>query len=130
MSCWIPARFCGWFPTVTSFPPKARSLFVDPAHDVFLSVASAWEIIGKHHLGKLPLPELPHDFIKNNRVRHRIESLPLDEEAVLQLSRLPEYHKDPFDHILICQAIAGGMTILTPITISAAIRSRSSGKPR
>ena len=94
--------------------PKARSLFVDPANDVFLSVASAWEIIVKHKLGKLPLPELPHDFIKTNRIRHRIEPLPLDEEAVLQLSRLPEYHKDPFDRILICQAIAGGMTILTP----------------
>jgi len=93
---------------------NARSLFIDPANDVYFSVASAWEIIVKHKLGKLPLPELPHDFIKNNRIRHRIESLPLDEAAVLQLSRLPEYHRDPFDRILICQAIAGGLTILTP----------------
>ncbi len=93
---------------------NARKLFEDPANDVYLSVASAWEIIVKHNLGKLPLPELPHDFIKNNRIRHRIETLPLDEASVLQLSRLPEYHKDPFDRILICQAIAGGMSILTP----------------
>jgi len=64
----------------------------------------------------LPLPEPSHDFIKNNRVRHRIETLPLDEAAVLQLSRLPEYHKDPFDRIIICQAIAGSMTILSPDT--------------
>ena len=95
---------------------NARSLFENPANDVYLSVASAWEIVVKHNLGKLPLPELPHDFIKNNRIRHRIETLPLDEAAVLQLSRLPEYHKDPFDRIIICQAIAGGMTILTPDT--------------
>jgi PIN domain nuclease of toxin-antitoxin system len=94
----------------------ARRLFEDPANDVYLSVASAWEIIVKHGLGKLPLPELPHDFIKSNRIRHRIETLPLDETAVLQLSRLPEYHKDPFDRIIICQAIAGGMVILTPDT--------------
>ncbi len=93
---------------------NARRLFVDPANDVYLSVASAWEIIVKHNLGKLPLPELPHDFIKKNRISHRIETLPLDEPAVLQLSRLPEYHKDPFDRIIVCQAIAGGMTILTP----------------
>lgn len=93
---------------------NARRLFEDPANDVYLSVASAWEIIVKHNLGKLPLPELPHDFIKNNRINHRIETLPLDEAAVLQLSRLPEYHKDPFDRIIICQAIAGGMIILTP----------------
>jgi len=95
---------------------NARRLFADPDNDVYLSVASAWEIIVKHNLGKLPLPEPPHDFIKNNRIRHRIETLPLDEAAVLQLSRLPEYHKDPFDRILICQAIAGSLTILTPDT--------------
>jgi PIN domain nuclease of toxin-antitoxin system len=95
---------------------NARSLFADPGNEVFLSVASAWEIIVKHNLGKLPLPEPPHDFIKNNRIRHRIETLPLEEAAVLQLSRLPEYHKDPFDRILICQAVAGGLTILTPDT--------------
>lgn len=93
---------------------NARRLFADPDNDVYLSVASAWEIIVKHNLGKLPLPEPPHDFVRNNRILHRIESLPLEEEAVLQLSRLPEYHKDPFDRILICQAIAGSMTILTP----------------
>ena len=95
---------------------NARRLFEDPANDVYLSVASAWEIIVKHNLGKLPLPELPHEFIKNNRIRHRIETLSLDEAAVLQLSRLPEYHKDPFDRIIICQAISGCMSILTPDT--------------
>jgi len=92
----------------------ARRLFVDPDNDVYLSVASVWEIIVKHNLGKLPLPEPPHEFIKSNRIRHRIESLPLDEAAVLHLSRLPEYHKDPFDRIIICQAIAASLTILTP----------------
>lgn len=92
----------------------ARKLFSDPANEVYLSVASAWEIIVKHDLGKLPLPEPPHDFIKKWRTRHDIDSLPLDEAAVLQLSRLPGYHKDPFDRILICQAIAGGLVILTP----------------
>lgn len=95
---------------------QARRLFSDPANDVYLSVASAWEIIVKHNLGKLPLPEPPHDFIKNNRVNHRIETLAIDEAAVLQLPRLPEYHKDPFDRIIICQAIAGSLTILTPDT--------------
>ena len=95
---------------------NARLMFEDPANEVYLSVASAWEIIVKHNLGKLPLPEPPHNFIKNNRLRHRIETLILDEAAVLQLSRLPEYHKDPFDRILICQAISDGMTILTPDT--------------
>jgi PIN domain nuclease of toxin-antitoxin system len=92
----------------------ARRLFSDPGNEVYLSVASVWEIVVKHQLGKLPLPEPPHEFIKKWRMRHDIDSLPLDESAVLQLSRLPEYHKDPFDRILVCQAIAGSMVILTP----------------
>ena len=92
----------------------ARRLYSDPGNEVYLSVASAWEIIVKNKLGKLPLPEPPHEFIKNWRIRHEIDTLPLNESAVLQLSRLPDYHKDPFDRILICQAIAGGMIILTP----------------
>lgn len=91
-----------------------RSIFVDTDNDVYLSVISAWEIIVKNRLGKLPLPETPQNFIRNNRIRHRIETMPLDEMAALQLSRLPDYHKDPFDRMLVCQAIAGGMTILTP----------------
>jgi len=93
---------------------EARRIFTDPDNDVYLSVASAWEIIVKHKLGRLPLPEPPHDFIHSWRVRHDITSLPLDEASVLQLSRLPEYHKDPFDRILICQAIANSLVILTP----------------
>ncbi len=92
----------------------ARRTFSDPDNEVFLSVASAWEIIVKHRLGKLPLPEPPHDFVKKWRIRHDIDSLPLDEASVLQLPRLPGYHKDPFDRILVCQAIAGGLVILTP----------------
>lgn len=92
----------------------ARRLFTDPGNDVYLSAASSWEIIVKNKLGKLPLPEPPHEFIKKWRVRHEIDPLSLDEAAVLQLSRLPDYHKDPFDRILICQAIAGSMVILTP----------------
>ncbi len=93
---------------------RARRLFADPDNEVYLSVASAWEIVVKHKLGKLPLPQPPYEFIPAWRTRHRIEPLPLDEAAVLHLSRLPEYHKDPFDRIIICQAIANGLVILTP----------------
>jgi PIN domain nuclease of toxin-antitoxin system len=93
---------------------SARRLFSDPSNEVFLSAASAWEIIVKHQLGKLPLPQPPQEFIPTWRSRHGIEPLPLDEAAVLQLARLPDYHRDPFDRILICQSIANGLVILTP----------------
>ncbi|MGQ0593944.1 MAG: type II toxin-antitoxin system VapC family toxin [Gammaproteobacteria bacterium] len=92
----------------------AESLFRDPANTVFLSPVSFWEIVVKHRLGRLPLPEPPQVFVPRQRQQHRILSLPLDEEAVQQLARLPDYHKDPFDRMLICQAIAQGLVILTP----------------
>jgi PIN domain nuclease of toxin-antitoxin system len=93
---------------------KARHLFVDPGNEVYLSAASVWEIIVKNRIGKLPLPEPPHDFILTWRLRHQIKSMAIDESSVFQLTRLPEYHRDPFDRILICQSIVNSMIILTP----------------
>lgn len=87
---------------------------MDPNNEILLSVASVWEIIVKHRLGKLPLPEAPRKFISKWRAKHDIESLSLDESSVLHLTGLPEYHRDPFDRILICQAISNNLTILTP----------------
>ncbi len=92
----------------------ARQFFSDPDNEVYLSAVSAWEIVIKHRLGRLPLPEPPQRFISRQRALHEIRSLSLEEAAVLQLARLPDYHKDSFDRMLICQAIAHGLTILTP----------------
>lgn len=93
---------------------QARKLFVDPENAVYLSVASTWEIAIKYKLGKLPLPQLPQKYIPSKRKQHDIDSLPLDEDATLHLTKLPDFHKDPFDRILICQAIVAGLIILTP----------------
>ena len=92
----------------------ARELFKDPANEVFLSAASAWEVIQKHVAGRLPLPETVERFIFHQREAHGILPLPLDESAVFHLQRLPALHRDPFDRMLICQAIAHSMAILTP----------------
>lgn len=92
----------------------ARQIFADPSNDVFLSAISVWEIAVKHGLGRLPLPEAPDRLIPRMRVNHGIESLPLDEDATFPLLRLPSLHRDPFDRILVCQAIHHSLTILTP----------------
>ena len=93
---------------------RARELFADPANDVFLSVVSVWEIGVKNAAGRLPLPHSPERYIPELRERHGIESLALDEAAVLQIAKLPTHHRDPFDRMLVCQAIVRGLTILTP----------------
>lgn len=93
---------------------KAREVFSAPENEVYLSAASCWEISIKWSLGRLPLPEDPGRFVTKQRSDHRIESLPITENAVFHLPKLPSYHKDPFDRVLICQAIEHSLVILTP----------------
>ena len=93
---------------------KARDAFADANNVVYLSVVSAWEIAVKHALGKLPLPQPPSALVPEERTRHQIESLTLDETAALAVTRLPDLHRDPFDRMLTSQAIMGGLTLLTP----------------
>jgi PIN domain nuclease of toxin-antitoxin system len=92
----------------------ARKACLDRVNQVYFSSVSAWEIAVKHSLGKLPLPESPARFIPFQRERHEIEALPLDEVSVLSLPKLPELHRDPFDRMLLCQAIANGLDLVTP----------------
>ena len=94
--------------------PIARALFADADNEVLLSAVSAWEIAVKHALGKLRLPDPPARFVPSMREQHLILPLPLDEQAVLRLASLPSHHRDPFDRMLVCQALADGLTLLTP----------------
>src|SRR5690348_797222 len=93
---------------------RARNLLLDPNNDLFVSVASSWEIAIKYSAGKLELPESPDRFVPTHRDKLGAEVLEIDEESALHVTRLPEIHKDPFDRILICQAIVHGMVLLTP----------------
>ena len=97
-----------------SISEAARAALAEPANAVYLSSVSAWEIAAKHALGKLPLPEAPERYVPGQRRARGIDPLPLDEEAALHLSRLPVLHRDPFDRMLICQALIGGLTLVTP----------------
>jgi PIN domain nuclease of toxin-antitoxin system len=92
----------------------ATRLFQDPANEVYLSSVSAWEIAVKHGLGKLPLADAPARYVTRERERHGIDPLPLAESETLMLDKLPAVHADPFDRLLICQAIQHGLTLLTP----------------
>lgn len=94
--------------------PTAKELFADPANEVLLSVVSVWELSVKHALGKLPLPGTIDHFVVEQRERHAIAALPLHERAVLHLHKLPALHRDPFDRMLVCQAIEHDCVLLTP----------------
>ena len=85
-----------------------------PANEVFVSAVSAWEIASKYRAGRLPLPEPPDRLIPVERELRGVAALPFDEESALQVLRLPQLHRDPFDRMLISQAIALGLAIVTP----------------
>lgn len=94
-------------------PALFRDAIREPSNEVFLSVASLWETIIKYKLGKLPFPQSPDIYIPMQRRQHQIKSFSLHENAVKELVNLPTLHRDPFDRILICQALANGLTIVT-----------------
>jgi PIN domain nuclease of toxin-antitoxin system len=92
----------------------ARQSYSDPDTEVYLSSVSCWEIAVKYSRGRLLLAEPPARFIAEQRAQHGIKSLPLDEESALHAARLPKFHADPFDRLLVCQAIVHGLAVLTP----------------
>ncbi len=94
-------------------PLSIRDAIREPANEVYLSVASVWEAVIKHALGKLPLPDAPAEYLPRQRQAHRIASLPIDEAALPHLANLPPLHRDPFDRLLIAQALQHGMRLAT-----------------
>lgn len=74
----------------------------------------AWEINVNYCLGKLHLPVPPCHFIPKERKRHLTAPLDLSENDTVHLCKLPMPHKDPFDRMLVCQAIEHSLTILSP----------------
>ena len=101
----------------------------DVGNEAYLSVVSLWEAIIKHSLGKLPLPHRPTQYLPAQRVRHQIASLPLDEASVCHLATLPAAHRDPFDRMLVCQAIEHGLTIVTADPVFRAYPAPILGRP-
>ncbi|WP_414545054.1 type II toxin-antitoxin system VapC family toxin [Nostoc sp. CCY0012] len=91
-------------------------------NQIYLSVVSMWESIVKYQLGKLPLPESPELYFPKQRDRHQIVNLDLDQASVAILANLPLLHRDPFDRMLICQALQHNLTIAT---VDSAIRTYS-----
>ncbi|MCG9893640.1 MAG: type II toxin-antitoxin system VapC family toxin [Thermosynechococcaceae cyanobacterium MS004] len=104
----------------TRLSNNVRDAIREPDNEVYLSAVSIWETIVKYQSGKLPLPEHPGTYLPKQRDLHQIVSLALDESSVAQLAKLPPLHRDPFDRMLICQALQNGLTIAT---VDAVVRA-------
>jgi PIN domain nuclease of toxin-antitoxin system len=102
----------------SQLPAVFREAIRSPGNRVYLSVASIWEAVIKHSLGKLSLPGPPAHYLPRQRELHRIESLSVDEGALLHLAALPSLHRDPFDRILLAQALEYNLVV---VAVDAAV---------
>jgi PIN domain nuclease of toxin-antitoxin system len=103
---------------VTSAPDnlsaRARSEIDDPDAELFLSDASVWEICLKWQAGKLGLPAPPRGWVEEQRKAWGLARAALELDHFYRSTELPPHHRDPFDRLLVAQAIAEGLTIATP----------------
>lgn len=92
---------------------KGRELFTASDSDLFISVASVWEVLTKVQTGKLALPKEAGAYLKEQIAKTNVQVLPIQIAHVLRLERMPLHHRDPFDRILIAQSLEEGLPILT-----------------
>nr|WP_211113429.1 type II toxin-antitoxin system VapC family toxin [Azospirillum endophyticum] len=89
--------------------PTVRMVIADGSSTVLASIASLWELTIKVGLGKLTLPAGFHRLLAENG----LTILPIDVRHIDRLDRLPRHHGDPFDRMLIAQAQADGLTLVS-----------------
>ena len=92
----------------------AKDVFQSRDTTAYLSAVSVWELAVKYRLGKITLPDVPAVFVPEAMRRLNLEPLDLDVEAAVLAAELDDHHGDPFDRMLVCQALHHGLTILTP----------------
>ena len=92
----------------------ARELMDDRENDLVVSHASVWEIALRSAAGKLTLPIPPRAWLAEQRATWGLEYHPVTLEHILRTGEIHRHHADPFDRLLICQAIVDGLAILTP----------------
>lgn len=85
----------------------------DPDNELLFSAASSWEIAIKYSIGKLALPEPPVTYVPERIASSGVVPLAIQHSHALAVAALPVHHSDPFDRILIVQAIAEGARLVT-----------------
>ena len=106
--------FLWWINADKRISDKIISIISDVNNDIFLSSASCWEVVIKSKIGKLSISEASvPDFINRQIIDNQIIPLAIDSGHALNVYNLPDYHRDPFDKIIISQAIIEELPIIT-----------------
>ena len=92
---------------------QAKNLIEDETNQVYLSVASLWELANKVSLGKLSFSEPFEDFIPEQLNNNSIELLGIDTRHASKVASLPFHHRDPFDRLLVAQALSNEIPMIS-----------------
>ncbi|BAY66376.1 PilT domain-containing protein [Calothrix brevissima NIES-22] len=106
--CWL-----WWFAQPERLSEEAITQIADETNELWLSVASIWEIGIKFAIAKLPLPEPPDSYISNRMGQLGVRSLEITATHALRAASLPLHHRDPFDRMLIAQAQLEDITLVS-----------------
>jgi PIN domain nuclease of toxin-antitoxin system len=99
-----------WLADDAALGNKARALLEDPANDIFVSTVSLWEIVVKARIGKLTADIA--EVLKATEAQG-FELLNIEAGHLIALAALPAHHRDPFDHLLIAQAVSEHLVFVT-----------------
>lgn len=102
-----------WFLSEEQLSPQTLLWLRDPARELTISIASGWEIAIKSASGKLVLDEPALVWMPEALRASGIEVLPLTMNDVLVAGSLPPHHHDPFDRLIVAQALGHGRTLCT-----------------
>ncbi len=92
---------------------KVKNIYLNNANQIFLSVASLWEMSIKISLQKLSLSEELEKFVENHVIGNNIQLLSITAEHVYTIESLPFHHRDPFDRLIVSQCMKENLTILS-----------------
>ena len=98
-----------WLNDSAELSDRLKSLIADPENLVYVSAVSLWEIVIKESLGKLKMPKKWELAVQDKSFRR----LTVTWEHALKVAELPEIHRDPFDRLLVAQALVEGLTLIT-----------------
>jgi PIN domain nuclease of toxin-antitoxin system len=102
-----------WLQTEPERLGSQLDVLADQRNALYVSAASSWEIAIKYGLGRLALPEPPQRYVPERLRAIGADALPIEHGHALAVAELPQLHRDPFDRLLVAQAKAMDMPIMT-----------------
>lgn len=105
--------FLWWINNDPAFAPKAKRAIASTKNECYVSAASCWEIAIKASLGKLQLSKSVEPFMTEQLAENGFTLLPIELRHAARVEHMPFHHRDPFDRLLIAQAIAENLVIVS-----------------